>query len=632
MIFIFNKNSILISLIARLLAVIKCKVLITSSSKSFFLRQLIKLDIKIADNLLLRLDMSSQFIKDIGLFDGDCNKVSESCVENLYKKLDIIKDLELFFPNVKDLQKKLRLIIYQNFDSLVVTQQAIITWIESSIYKDHTIVNFSPLRPGAKCVWKNSNLRVIFIFNYFIFFINFLIKTISVFTNFLIKKISLKFRNILKRNNLNYQFSENIKFNQNNILFFPHCGVVMNGHPPKDHFYSNQISSAFHPSNIVHLEYDDRVDINLEKERIKKYFHLKNINYKKFTKGSVSLLGIIFFIIKIFCCLSFFKYRSIKSNFLFYYLIVYSYINFKRYRNSLEPFKDAKIALVGYDILFPKELSFALESFNIKTISTIERFSLILTNNYTFSIDTVFSISESVSKKIKDSNRFLVNNIFEVGQVRTDHFFDKEKEILQSEKKARVLVLDFHIHNNPTEQEFEPVLNWKNDIYFRNEILLLAEQNPDIEFIFRGKNYDWYNNKDHHHVKSKVEMLTNVSVDMDYLNRWKSYHLCSSADLVIARPTSLAEECASKGINLIVLDYGINYTTTVTKFLPALLCEYYCYSFKQLNEMFKFWKENGYVIRKELKNKIKYEVFSNLTDGHVKHRIQKYLKKIKFEL
>mgnify|MGYP006133248711 CR=1 FL=1 len=110
MIFIFNKNSILLCLIASILGIVKCKVLITSSSKSFYLRQLIKLGIKVQSRSLLYLDMSLQNIKDISVIDGDWNKVSDSCVENLYKSVDVSNDLRIFFPNVKDLKKKLRLI------------------------------------------------------------------------------------------------------------------------------------------------------------------------------------------------------------------------------------------------------------------------------------------------------------------------------------------------------------------------------------------------------------------------------------------------------------------------------------------------------------------------------------------
>ena len=627
MIFIFNKNSILLCLIASILGIVKCKVLITSSSKSFILRQLIKLGIKVQSRSLLYLDMSLQNIKDISVIDGDWNKVSDSCVENLYESVDVSKDLQVFFPNVKDLQKKLRLIIYQHFDTLVVSQQAIITWIKSSIYKDSIIVNFSALKPGAKCVWKSSNLRVVFIFNYLNFFISLLVKLSLVFTNYLIKTVSSKFKSTPKKNHLSNHFYENTNFHKNDVLFFPHCGVVTVGHPPKDHFYSDQIDSPFHPSKIIHLEYDNRLDINLETEKMKKYFHLNSIYYKRFIKSNISLFSIIRLIIKIIPTIKLFHYKNIENNFLYYALVLYTYVSFMGYRSSLIPYKESKIALVGYDILFPKALAFALESFNIKTISITERFTLVYTNNYTFSLDTLLSASESSSKIIKNSDRFLINNIFSVGQVRTDHFFDKD--ILQSKYKARVVVLDHHIENDSEDQKFQPVLNWKNDINYRNEILSLAELNPEIEFIFRGKNYNWYNNKYHHLVKLKADRLPNVIVDTDYsVNAWKSYNLCASADLIIARPTSLAEECVSKGMDVIVMDYGINYTTTVSKFSPKLLREYYCHSFKQFNELFEFWKEHGYIISKELKNQIKNEIFSNLTDGKVKQRVQKYLNEI----
>jgi len=626
MIFIFNKNSILLNLIASVLGIVKCKVLITSPSKSFFLKQLIKLDINIQSKSLLYLDMSSQNIKDISVIDGDWNKVSENCVENLYKSVDVSNDLRIFFPNVKDLKKKLRLIVYQHFDALVSSQQVIITWIKSSIYKDSIMVNFLALKPGAKCVWKSSNLRVFFIFNYLNFFISILVKMLLAFTNYLIKKVSSELKSKPKKKYLINQFLENTNFHKNEVLFFPHGGVVGAGHPPKDHFYSNEIDSPFHPSKIIHLEYDNRTDMNLEIERMKKYLRSNYIYYKRFVKGNISFFNIIRLIIKIFSIKKLFDYKNIKSNFLYYSLVVYTYATFIGYRSSLTHYKEAKIALVGYDILFPKALAFALESLNIKTISITERFILIYSNNYTFSLDTLLSASESSSKIIKKSDRFLTNNLYSVGQVRTDKFF--YKDIPKSKYKARVVVLDHHIENDSENQKFEPILNWKNDVNYRNEILFLAELNPEIEFIFRGKNCSWYNNKYHHHIKTKADKLPNVSVDMDYsINSWKSYNLCASADLIIARPTSLAEECVSKGMDVIVMDYGINYTISVAKFSPKLLRKYYCHSSKHFIEMFEFWKEHGYVITKKLKDQIKSEIFSNLTDGKVKQRVQKYLNK-----
>ena len=220
-----------------------------------------------------------------------------------------------------------------------------------------------------------------------------------------------------------------------------------------------------------------------------------------------------------------------------------------------------------------------------------------------------------------------------VGQVRTDHLFNKKKpkpkNIKKSKFSKKVLILDHHIENNFENQKFSPILNWKNDISFRNQILSLAEIHPKIKFIFRGKNCDWLTSRFHENVVAKAKRLPNVSVDTDYsLNYWKSYHLCAAVDLIIARPTSLAEECISKGLDVIVMDYGINYRTCLSKFLPKLLRKYYCHSFDELNERFNFWKKHKHIVRKDFKTKIKKQIFSNLTDGKVKLRIQNYLKEI----
>lgn len=570
--------------------------------------------------------MSLPNIKDHGVIDGDLNKVSDSCAENLYKRIDSAKDLESFFPNIKYLEKKLKVFVYQHYNKIFTPQQLIITWVKSSIYKNDIIVNFLSLKPGTKSIWRTSNLRIIFIFGYLNFFIGIIGKILFLITKNLISMIFVKFikkKNIVKSN----RFNQVKNFHQDGVLFFPHNGVVTTGQPPSDHFYSSELNSPFHPSKIMHLEYDYRVNIEYEKKKMKKYLNTNNVHYERFVIGNLSWRDVYRFVIKIFPFKIFFQHKNIRENLIYYFIILNAYVAFKRYYTAIKPYKNSKIALVGYDILFPKELSLALDSLNIKTVAIEDRFVNIHFNNYSYIFDTILTISKSSTEIIKTSEKFITNNIFQVGQVRTDHFF--ENKLMQSKYKARVVVLDSHIEKDPKSEKFYTYLNWKNDISFRNEILSLAEHNPEIEFIFRGKNFNWYQNEGHREVILKTNRLSNVNVDTEFSTaHWRSYHLCNSADLIIARPTSLAEECVSKGLNLIVMDYGINFTTTVSKFYPEILKEYYCHSLEELHKMFYFWIDNKYVLTGEMKNKIKKEIFSNLTDGKVKKRIQKYLKKI----
>jgi len=607
--------------------IFNCRVLITSSSESFFLKQLAKLGFKLKFNQALYLDMSKQYIKNIGVINGDLEKISNKCVESFCQNINYSAYLNSFFPNIQNLQKKMKLFVYEYFDKVFYEQQLIIIWLKSSPYKNKIIINFQTLSPGAKKIWQVSGVRVFFIFSYFLFFINYFLNLLFLifkyFLNFFLSIFSAK----KQKKNIENGFLKKKHTYKKDVLFFPHNGVVQFGHPPKDHFYSNQKESPFFPSNIIHLEYDFRTDIEFEKKKIRNYFKIENVYYEKFKNSNVPLLESFKFFIEVFKVMSKYRFKNFKNNILYYSIIFKIFFTFNRCRHSLELYKKAKIALVGYEMLFPKALALALESFNIKTVASLERFLVPYINNKTFILNTLFSTSESSSRIIQNSDRFVVNNIFPVGQVRTDHFFDKS--FLKPKCERSIVILDYFIELNSIEEKFRVVTNWKNDFKFRNEILSLAENHQDIKFTFRGKNADWYYNNAHSNIKLKCDRLPNVKVDKDYsIDHWKSYHLCSSADLIIARPTSLAEECVSMGLNVIVLDYGTNYTTQVSEFLPDLLKNYYCNSYDQLKEMFEFWRKNNYILTKEKKNKIKKEIFSNLTDGKVKHRVQKHLNEI----
>ena len=149
-----------------------------------------------------------------------------------------------------------------------------------------------------------------------------------------------------------------------------------------------------------------------------------------------------------------------------------------------------------------------------------------------------------------------------------------------------------------------------------------------MEFIFRGKNFDWLKSEYHRKIINRVNGLKNVRVDVEYDDKFRSYSLCAGADLIIANPTSLAEECASAGMNVIVTDYGINYSSNISHWLPESMQEYYCHSFEELKQMFTTFIKKGYVISQKKRDRIIHDVFSNLTDGNAKVRVQNNLKLI----
>jgi hypothetical protein len=276
-------------------------------------------------------------------------------------------------------------------------------------------------------------------------------------------------------------------------------------------------------------------------------------------------------------------------------------------------------------MLLPAGLALALEHHKIKTVALQERFISTFLNSLPYITDVQLTISDFTSSYLKSNNMSSIGETIPVGFFRTDHFFDKIEQV----EHLRVVVLDYHVElDDECQRKFYPVVNMVNDIRFREEILDLAESHPNVEFIFRGKNCDWLKSEFHQKVIDRVNSIKNVNVDSDSIKKLRSYHLCASADLIIANPTSLAEECASAGMNVIVVDYGINYTHSLSRWFPESMQDYYCHSFEELKEMFASFIDNNYVISQVKRDKIKTEVFSNLSDGNVRERIQHNLKLI----
>ena len=150
MILIIKYKSVFNFFISMILGIFDCKVLITSSSESFLYKQLVKLGFKLRFKQKLYLNMSEYYIENIGVINGDLHKISDKCVETLCENINYISSFDKLFPNIKNLQRKLKLFIYEYFDELFFEQQSIIIWLKSSPYKDKIILNYQALKPGAK--------------------------------------------------------------------------------------------------------------------------------------------------------------------------------------------------------------------------------------------------------------------------------------------------------------------------------------------------------------------------------------------------------------------------------------------------------------------------------------------------
>jgi hypothetical protein len=622
-IFVFKKLSLLSLFFLLVTKKSRWRVLVTSCEKSFFVKKIQNLRLIAKD--ILYMDFTINQIEP-NVLNGDYRGYVKGHINQLFEDEYLIGLMVKYFSNNKNIIHKCKIYLNHYFSPFSL-QNKIIYWLEQSQYKDATIINFTSMRPGEKFFWKRSNFRVFNIFCYSRFIISLLFSAMKRILAFSMAYL----KNVFNKNFILHSSADNNQISNHNheVLFFPHHNFIRKeaDNPPRDYFYSKDINSRFHPTKILHLFLDSRRDSNQDTQYIKEYLGVDDFEYRLLSTrySLLDLYRIVKFSFKLLFKVKWIERWRLSNQITLVFPLITMYILFESYKKSMNRYKDASIALIGYDMLWPSTLALALEHYKIKTVAVQERFISSFLNAWPYILDVQLTISDLTSSYLKSNNISSIGELIPVGFVRSDHFFDKVKQV----ESLRVIVLDYHVEiDDECQQKFWPVVNWVNDIRFREEILDLAEIYSNVEFIFRGKDCNWLESEFHQKVIDRVSSLKNVSVDTEYNEKFRSYHLCAGADLIIANPTSLAEECASAGMNVIVVDYGINYTHNVSRWLPESMQDYYCHSFEELKEMFASFINNNFVISQNKRDKIKSDVFSNLTDGNVSERVQDNLKLI----
>jgi len=560
------------------------------------------------------------------IISGDIDNYVDRVFHKLVSK-KTLKPFYRFFSGIKNPDIKIKIyfrsFIKMEFDANV----SLIHWLEQSKYRNHTIISMLDINRLGKEYWKLSKLKV------------FHLPIISRNKLFTLKKLILGILNFILnynkiKNKANHKQREDKKLNLRmfKVMFFPHKSVFYGDLFLKDHFYSKDKTSSFHPKNIIHLEYSD-IDIEKTKARYEEYFGLKPFYVDLHSLIDINKEQIY---INILNCIDKAFIKSIiksKISLVTVLRMASLYYGYLYFSNSIKGFENVKIALVGYDVLLPISLSLALESNGVKTIACQERFVQPFNNKYDYILDTNFVASKYISSIIqqKRENSIYATNTIPMGLLRSDKLFTQKMDTSGESDRKQIIVFDYHVINQYNYQICQPVLNWKNDHYFRKEILKLAKDFKDYDFIVRGKNIEWTNIAYFNDILDQWNNTPNITLDADYSEFYRSYELCNKSDLIIARHTSIADECISKGFEVIIHDYGINYDRYIRNYYPKIPGINFCHSYKELKAHMSSFHKNGYITNQKLKNEIIETLFDGLSDGNVQSRITQYLNKIDYQ-
>lgn len=302
---------------------------------------------------------------------------------------------------------------------------------------------------------------------------------------------------------------------------------------------------------------------------------------------------------------------------------------FAEYRDSCKWFDSAKIALIGYDILFPPTLSIALESLKIRTIAVQERFLTTFVKYFALTFDTYMVASKACVEYLTSVHSVQVENLYSVGMVRTDLIKNEiNKQI--SKKQIQVLVLDYHSagQGDIESNRLSVLNNWASNYQFYEEIAKLCIDYPDIDFILRGKDVTWLELSDFKNIQMKFESLTNLTISRDYSDFGIQYILLEQSQIAIGRHTSLLDEALAAGKPAIILDYyhgATKYTTQLWKYTDASIL---AHSYSDLKALFEKHINNYH--QKILDESIRQLRVNWLGpyDGQVHYRINNIIKEI----
>jgi hypothetical protein len=312
---------------------------------------------------------------------------------------------------------------------------------------------------------------------------------------------------------------------------------------------------------------------------------------------------------------------------------MHHYNTYIKYHEVIKKFKSLKICIIDYDLFCPKTLLLALERNNIKTVATQERVITTFASYYVnIMLDTYYTASEYTAEVIKNSKYYDVKNTIPVGQYRSDYitlFKNKviPKEISKAKENGKkiLIILGYESINHWFESPPEVAINWSAQTNFLEDCIKLAQNLNNTYIILRYKNLSWSNNKYFNNILNKINNYENIMISNNYEKFWYSYKLCANADLVIAKHTSLADECLASEIPVLFHDYTHNVQKLVLGMPNYLPSELECNNFEELLEKSKSLLFNSSSKLKDKISELNRTIYHVNEKGNIKNKIIKQL-------
>lgn len=233
-----------------------------------------------------------------------------------------------------------------------------------------------------------------------------------------------------------------------------------------------------------------------------------------------------------------------------------------------------RLAVYTFDCQVPAHFTLGFALRGVKCVAVHERLSSGVSQLAPLAAEILVTGNNNDSQACMRSPSIAVRECRPIGLWRRDLFDDALRPIrtnrhVLTTPKRKVVVLPYELKNEVWETSIitgvHPVSS------FLNDIIELAQERSDLVFVLRSKDMNWLSDPAVAAMKERIREEENIRISTDYSQLAESYRLCSEADLVIAKHTSLVDECMSAGIPCLLHDYSENYTgyaQSIIDYLP----------------------------------------------------------------
>ena len=528
--------------------------------------------------LPLPIELEKKILQKSTLVDHDPDEISYKRNMKLVPD-EILKKYCNLFSIKNGKIKKLRLLLQDVFGAQLYTSVRLGIW--SDLYPSKRIIYISFKFMSLYTSNTNNNItKIIIPFDILNFFVK---KGLKILPSFFSVTTNNNNLNREKKISSNKNFKD---FEKHEVAFLSHKGISY-GTNKKDFlfekslYYSDNKNSNFNKYNLLHLDYSDYPSPD------------RDINWVCINTISISRSK-IFFKTLLFSLKTFYLIRN-WSTFLGWLLCILLYSFYAKYFEIIKKFKNLKIVLIDYDCLCPKSLILACDNNNVKTVATQERFNTAYYTSFSnVSLNTYYAGSEHIAKVIKESKYYDIQNIIPVGQYRSDYIlYYKNQPVPEEISKAKangkkiLIVFGHQSPKNWFDSYIDPISSWSAQIDFLENIVKLSQNLENIFIVLRYKTLDWIENEHFKKIFDKIYRCENIILCNNYEESHYSYKLCAHADLVVAKSTSIADECLSLKIPVLFYEYTHNTEKIILDIPNYIPSELICHNFEDLYQKSK---------------------------------------------